>query len=61
MNYKQAITTGKLLTYLILLLTGEIGDRGRKEKLKITVKRKKKKKKSSTWNCIYSFHEDDGI
>lgn len=41
MNYKQAITTGKLLTYLILLLTGEIGDRGRKEKLKITVKRKK--------------------
>lgn len=42
MNYKQAITTGKLLTYLILLLTGEIGDRGRKEKLKITVKRKKK-------------------
>lgn len=42
MNYKQAITTGKLLTYLIFLLTGEIGDRGRKEKLKITVKRKKK-------------------
>lgn len=41
MNYKQAITTGKLLTYLILLLTGEIGDRGREEKLKITVKRKK--------------------
>lgn len=49
MNYKQTITTGKLLTYLILLLTGEIGDRGRKEKLKITVKRKNM---SSTWNCI---------
>lgn len=49
MNYKQTITTGKLLTYLILLLTGEIGDRGRKEKLKITVKRKNM---SSTWNSI---------
>lgn len=58
MNYKQAITTGKLLTYLILLLTEEIGDRARKEKLKITVKRKNT---SSTWNCIYSFHKDNGI
>lgn len=59
MNYKQAITTGKLLTYLILLLTGEIGDRGRKEKLEITVKRKKNT--SSTWNCINSFHKDNGM
>lgn len=30
-NYEQAITTGKLLTYLILLLTGEIGDRKKGE------------------------------
>lgn len=56
-NYKQAITTGKLLTYLILLLTGKIGDRGRKEKLKITVKRKK----CQALGTAYTVCENDGI
>lgn len=55
MNYKQAITTGKLLTYLILLLTGEIGDRGRKEKLKITVKRGEKKKRQALGTAYMLF------